>query len=164
MRKKVSDLTTYQQALGLLVRREHSRRELKRKLKDRGREAEEINDALEKLCRQDFQNDERFAMALARSRQSAGYGPNRIRAEMSQHSLGSDLSEQAISSLSCDWLEMAKELIGRRFLRKIQADPMQARKAVDFLLRRGFDTKTAYAASRVKEWMESTEIPEKIAY
>ena len=164
MRKKTSDLTAYQQGLGLLVRREHSKRELKRKLKDRGKEAEEIDSALEKLSRQDFQNDERFAMALARSRQSAGYGPNRIRAEMYQHNLGSDLSEQAISALSCDWLDMAKELISRRFLRKIQADPLQSRKAVDFLLRRGFDTKTAYAACRVKDWVESVENPEEIAY
>lgn len=163
VRKKTTELTAYQQALGLLVRREHSRRELKRKLKDRGKEFEEIETALEKLSRQDFQNDERFAMALARSRQSAGYGPNRIRAEMSQHSLGSDISEQAINGLCCDWLETAKDLISRRFLRKIQADPLQSRKAVDFLLRRGFDTKTAYAASRIKEWLETEEIPQEIA-
>jgi SOS response regulatory protein OraA/RecX len=53
---------------------------------------------------------------------------------------------------------MAKELVSRRYLRKIQADPLQARKAMDFLLRRGFDTKTAYAASRIKEWQDMPEI------
>ena len=163
MRKKTSDLTAYQQALGLLVRREHSRRELKRKLKDRGKESEEIETALEKLCRQDFQNDERFAFALARSRQSAGYGPGRIRAEMCQHGLGNDLIDQTVTCLACDWLEMAKELVSRRFLRKIQTDPLQARKAVDFLLRRGFDTRTAYAASRIKEWQDVAEILEEMA-
>lgn len=158
MRKKPPDLTAYQQALGLLVRREHSRRELKRKLKDRGKESEEIAMALEILSRQDFQNDERFAFALARSRQSAGYGPNRIRAEMHQHGLGAELAERAICGLGCDWLALAKDLVSRRFLRKIQSDPLQARKSVDFLLRRGFDTKTAYAASRVREWTELPEI------
>lgn len=163
MRKKTSDLTAYQQALGLLVRREHSKRELKRKLKDRGKESEEIETALEKLSRQDFQNDERFALALARSRQSAGYGPNRIRAELGQHGLGSELIDPAINGLGCDWLDMAKDLISRRFLRKIQTDPQQARKAVDFLLRRGFDTKTAYAASRIKEWQDVPEIMEEMA-
>ena len=158
MRKKAQDLTAYQQALGLLVRREHSRRELKRKLRDRGKESEEIETALEKLSRQDFQNDERFAFALARSRQSAGYGPGRIRAEISQHGLGTELIDRAVCGLACDWLEMAKELISRRYLRKIQADPLQARKAVDFLLRRGFDTKTAYAASRINQWQDVPEI------
>ena len=158
MRKKASDLSAYQQALGLLVRREHSQRELKQKLKFRGKEAEEIDVALESLSRQDFQNDERFAFALARSRQSAGYGPGRIRAEISQHGLGTELIDRAVCGLACDWLEVAKELISRRSRRKIQADPLQARKAVDFLLRRGFDTKTAYAASRINQWQDVPEI------
>jgi regulatory protein len=152
MRKKVSELPAYQQAMGLLVRREHSRRELKQKLRLRGKENEEIEAALETLSRQDFQNDERFAMALARSRQSAGYGPLRIRAEMAQHSLSSELINQAMEALACDWQEMAQGLVERRYLRKIQADPNQSRKAADFLLRRGFDQKTAFTAVKVKEW------------
>lgn len=158
MRKKSADFTAYQQALGLLVRREHSRRELKQKLKLRGKEAEEIDVALETLSRQDFQNDERFAFALARSRQSAGYGPQRIRAEMQQHSLASELIDQAVYALDCDWLEMAQGLVARRYLRKIQQDPNQTRKAVDFLLRRGFDQKTAYSAVKIREWPESQEL------
>jgi regulatory protein len=158
MRKKVSELPAYQQAMGLLVRREHSRRELKQKLRLRGKENEEIEAALETLSRQDFQNDERFAMALARSRQSAGYGPLRIRAEMAQHSLGSELINQAIEALACDWLETAKGLVERRYLRKIQADLNQSRKAADFLLRRGFDQKTAFTAVKVKEWAVDADL------
>ena len=91
-------------------------------------------------------------MALARSRQSAGYGPLRIRAEMAQHSLSSELINQAMEALACDWQEMAQGLVERRYLRKIQADPNQSRKAADFLLRRGFDQKTAFTAVKVKEW------------
>ena len=157
MRKKSSELPAYQQALGLLVRREHSRRELKRKLTQRGQDAGEIEMALETLSRQDFQNDERFAQALARSRQAAGYGPVRIRAELSQHALDAEIAEQALAALTCDWLETAKNLVERRYLRKIQADPTQARKAVDFLLRRGFDSRTAYAAARIADWVEMAE-------
>jgi regulatory protein len=157
VRKKTSDLTAYQQALGLLVRREHSRRELKQKLKVRGKELEEIDSALDNLSRQDFQNDERFAFALARSRQSAGYGPQRIRAELYQHSLESEYIDQAISALNCDWLELAQDLVARRYLRKIRLDPNQARKAVDFLLRRGFDQKTAYTAVKIREWPETQQ-------
>ncbi|MBP7370442.1 MAG: regulatory protein RecX [Arenimonas sp.] len=158
MRKKSADLTAYQQALGLLVRREYSRRELKRKLKERGKELDEIDLALDHLSRQDFQNDERFAFALARSRQSVGYGPQRIRAELYQHSLESECIDQAISALNCDWLELAQDLVARRYLRKIQQDPYQSRKAVEFLLRRGFDQKTAYQAVKIREWPESLSI------
>jgi regulatory protein len=157
VRKKTSDLTAYQQALGLLVRREHSRRELKQKLKVRGKELEEIDSALDNLSRQDFQNDERFAYALARSRQSAGYGPQRIRAELYQHSLESEFIDQAIESLDCDWQELAQDLIARRYMQKIKQDPNQTRKAVAFLLRRGFDQKTAYTAVKIREWPESQQ-------
>lgn len=157
MRKKSPDVPAYRQALGLLVRREHSRRELKRKLVQRGQDAGEVDSALEILSRQDFQNDERFAHALARSRKSAGYGPVRIRAELSQHGLDGGLVEQAVAVLTCDWSETAKDLVERRYLRKIQSDPAQARKAVDFLLRRGFDTRTAHAAARVADWADGTE-------
>ena len=157
MRKKTSDLTAYQQALGLLVRREHSRRELKNKLKVRGKDLEEIDTALDNLSRRDYQNDERFAFALARSRQSAGYGPLRIRAELYQHSLGSEYIDQAITALNCDWLELAQDLIARRYLRKIKQDPNQTQKAVAFLLRRGFDQKTAFTAVKIREWPESMQ-------
>jgi regulatory protein len=152
MRRKTSDLPAYQQAMGLLVRREHSRRELKQKLRQRGKEAEEIDTALESLSRQDFQNDSRFAMALARSRQAAGYGPVRIRAELAQHSLGAELIAETMASLSDDWLDTAQGLVARRYLRKIQSDPAQSRKAADFLLRRGFDQKTAFTAVKIREW------------
>lgn len=163
MRKRTSELPAYQQALGLLVRREHSRRELKQKLRQRGKETEEIESALETLSRQDFQNDERFAFALARSRQSAGYGPIRIRAEMAQHSLGSDVITQAIDVLECDWAAMADDLIQRRYAKKLQADPSQVRKAVDFLLRRGFDQKTAFTAVKHRKLNPDADFLEEIA-
>src|SRR5688572_248122 len=74
--------SAYRQALGLLVRREHSRAELGRKLRSRGVENDDADAALTTLARQDFQNDERFARAWARTRAGAGYGPVRIRAEL----------------------------------------------------------------------------------
>lgn len=148
MPKTPPALPAYQQALGLLVRREHSRRELRRKLVQRGAESGEIESALETLSRQDFQNDARFAHALARSRLAAGYGPVRIRTELGQHGLDGDLAEQAIAALDCDWPALASESVARRYRRKTPSDPAMYRKAVDFLLRRGFDTRTAYAAAR----------------
>ena len=158
MRRKASELPAYQQAMGLLVRREHSKRELRQKLRQRGKEDGEIDAALETLSRQDFQNDERFAMALARSRQAAGYGPVRIRAEMAQHSLATEVITGAIAALPGDWLETAQGLVARRYLRKIQSNPAQSRKAVDFLLRRGFEQKTAYSAVKITEWPVEPEL------
>ena len=138
--------TAYQRALGLLVRREHSRKELGRKLTAKGVEREDLDLALEKLRRQDFQNDTRFAAALARSRSSSGYGPARIRAELAQHGLARDDVAAALDACESDWDAAARALVGRRYGGKDLKDPNLRRKAVDFLLRRGFEQKSAYAA------------------
>ena len=138
--------SAYQRALGLLVRREHSRKELVRKLADRGVERDDADEALDKLERQQFQSDERFAAALARSRASAGYGPVRIRAELSTHGLGREAVEAALEACERDWNESARDIAQRRFAGKGLADPAKRRKAVDFLLRRGFTQGSALAA------------------
>ena len=136
----------YQRALGLLVRREHSRKELTRKLAAKGLERDAIEPALDTLSRQDFQNDERFAAALARSRASAGYGPQRIRAELATHGLSRQDVAAAIEACERDWDASACELAARRFGSKDLSDASVRRKAADFLMRRGFDQRSARAA------------------
>ena len=148
--------TAYQRALGLLVRREHSRKELGRKLLSKGVDREDLDLALEKLRRQDFQNDARFAAALARSRSSSGYGPARIRAELGQHGLGREEIAQALDACERDWDAAARDLAARRFAGKDLDDPDLRRKAVDFLLRRGFEQKAAFAAVRARPDDEET--------
>ena len=140
--------SAYQRALGLLVRREHSRKELVRKLSDKGIERDEAEQALDKLNRQDFQNDARFAAALARSRASAGYGPGRIRAELATHGLGRDDIAAALEACERDWDASARDIVQRRYGGKDLGDAALRRKAVDFLLRRGFEHKSALAAVR----------------
>ena len=100
------------------------------------------------MNRQDFQNDTRFAAALARSRASSGYGPSRIRAELGSHALGRDDIAAALEACDRDWDASARDLVARRYASKDLGDPTMRRKAVDFLLRRGFEQKSAYAAVR----------------
>lgn len=144
--KEKEEPSAYQRALGLLVRREHSRKELVRKLSDRGIERDQAEEALDTLERQQFQSDDRFASALARSRAAAGYGPVRIRAELGTHGMGRDIVEAALESCERDWNQSACELAIRRFGGKDLADRARRRKAVDFLLRRGFSQASALAA------------------
>ena len=146
--KNVAGPSAYQRALGLLVRREHSRKELARKLKAKGVQPDDTDVALEKLARQDFQNDERFAVALARTRAAAGQGPIRIRAELAGHDLPREAITAALEACERDWSVAARELIERRYAGRDWADPAVRRKAIDFLLRRGFDQRSAFAAVR----------------
>ncbi len=136
----------YQKALGLLVRREHSRRELVRKLTDRGAEPAQSEVALDCLVALGYQDDDRFARALARTRAAAGYGPQRIRAELGTHALTAEQIAAALDACEADWPAAARSLAARRYPGGKLADPKQRRKAIEFLLRRGFDHASTFAA------------------
>ena len=63
-KRKKPEPSPAQRALGLLVRREHSRRELERKLAARGVEEAEAAKAVELMREQGWQDDTRFAAIL----------------------------------------------------------------------------------------------------
>jgi regulatory protein len=138
--------------LGLLVRREHSRKELARKLAARGVADEDAAAAIERMAAAGWQDDARFAASLARFRAGAGYGPLRIRAELGTHGLEDEVIARAFAALAeageDDWASRAWELACRRFGTDFTSDMARRRKAADFLLRRGFDGDTIRGATR----------------
>ncbi|WP_456952652.1 regulatory protein RecX [Lysobacter sp. HA35] len=136
-----------QRALGLLTRREHSRKELTRKLVTRGVDAGEVETAVEKLVAAGWQDDRRFAESLVRSRASNGYGPLHVRAELATHDLPSEVQQAALEDFEGDWTEIARDLVTRRFGR-IDDARLRERKAMDYLMRRGFPGDVARAAAR----------------
>lgn len=114
-RRSRPEQTPVQRALGLLTRREHSRRELERKLASRGVDAGEAKAAVERLASEGWQDDRRFAELLVRSRAGSGYGPLRIRAELATHGLDRDAIAAAMDTFDGDWTETACDLVRRRF-------------------------------------------------
>ena len=136
-----------QRALGLLVRREHSRQELTRKLVARGVEQAEVEVAVERLSREGWQDDARFAESLLRARAGNGYGPIRIRAELRTHGLDEALVAATMDAFDGDWAERARDLVRRRFGAATANDQATRRKATAFLLRRGFAGEHAGAAT-----------------
>jgi len=148
-KRKQRELTPTQRALALLVRREHSRKELARKLAERGIEDEAALAAIERLTGDGWQSDARFAELLVRTRAAHGQGPIRIRAELGTHGLDRDTIETAMEAFDGDWCQAAHDLACRRFgLDLANADGGLRRKAADFLYRRGFDGDTVRAALR----------------
>lgn len=150
VRKSRPELTPTQRAIGLLSRREHSRKELKRKLAAKGVEREAIDQAVDKLSDAGWQDDGRFATSLARMRANTGYGPIRIRAELGTHGLDGDAIRAALDSIECDvdWRESARDLVRRRVGSMRDATLAARRKAAALLIRRGFDSDTIRAATR----------------
>jgi len=137
--KSERKLSPDQQALGLLVRREHSRKELERKLAQRKVDPDEARAAIHRLAEEGWQDDSRFAEMLVRSRVSRGFGPRHIRAELVSHGLNDEVTAAAMAAFEADWPRLAGELLQRRFGEIGLSDPTQRRRAVGLLIRRGFD-------------------------
>lgn len=149
--------TAYGKALGLLSRREHSQRELKRKLDRGGFSGDEATQALEQLQQQSFQSDARFAELLVRSRVSQGHGPRRIRAELRTHGIGDEEAQQALDQEGEDWLALARRVYRRRFGTAACTDRQESHRRAGFLLRRGFDAATVRAITHADDVDDSAE-------
>jgi regulatory protein len=149
MRRKSGDKDTekpkpsaYSKALGLLARREHSRRELRQKLGHSGYAGDETSEALERLGEQHYQDDGRFAEVLIRSRSAQGYGPMRLRAELKSHGLSDASIRSLLDAAQIDWTAAAATQLRRRYGSAGSTDPAERTRRAQFLLRRGFPAAT----------------------
>ncbi len=147
-RRAPVELTPVQRGLSLLTRREHSKKELARKLAARGIEADDAQAAIEKLAGDGWQDDGRFATSLLHARARGGYGPIRIRAELAMHGLDREAVEAVMDAFEGDWTQNARDLAGRRFGEQVVSNRSLQRKAGDFLFRRGFASEHVRAATQ----------------
>jgi len=125
-------------AMDLLARREHGRVELTRKLRQRGAPPDLIEPALDRLCEQGLLSESRYLESYVRSRAHAGYGPLRIREELSQRGLPKADIEQALRDSGFDWAEQLRDLWQRKFAGQIPADARERAKQGRFLSYRGY--------------------------
>ena len=136
-------------AMDLLARREHGRVELTRKLRQRGAPPDLIEPALDRLCEQGLLSESRYLESYVRSRANAGYGPLRIREELSQRGLPKADIEQALRDSGFDWAEQLRDLWQRKFAGKPCAgDARERARQSRFLLSRGFSAETVRQVMR----------------
>jgi len=131
-------------AVRLLARREHSRRELRHKLGQRGFDDAVIDEVLARLREEGWQSDTRYAESYVRSRIERGYGPDRIGAELRQRGVDEMTAEQAVSAAEADWPALARRQLRRHFSAP-PADFDQRVKRYRHLLNRGFAPELARA-------------------
>ena len=124
--------------VGLQARREHSRRELSRKLTARGLDVEEASAALDHLEARGYQSDARFAEMLIRTRLGGAYGPLHIRAELGTHGIDEATASTLLAEAAPDWLDLAREALRRRYAGRPAKDRAESLKRAHFLQRRGF--------------------------
>lgn len=134
-----SRLAVRQTALKLLARREHSRRELAAKLRQRGYPEQDLCSVLDELEGEGLLSEQRFTEAYIASRSQRGYGPTRIRAELRERGVAGDIIEQQLAGAGVDWAALAESVRRKRFGGKVPKD-FQARAAqLRYLQYRGFD-------------------------
>ena len=125
-------------AMNLLARREHSFRELARKLALRFPE-EIVLEQLSRLREEKLQSDERFVESFVYSRQQKGYGPVRIRSELYQKGVSSELMEEYLIEGDECWEQIAAEIRCKKFGDAVPDDYKLRAKQQRYLMQRGFN-------------------------
>ena len=122
-------------ALELLSRRPLSAKELRNKLLQKGAEPQSADACVRWLLDQRLLDDESYAAAVARHYAAKGYGPGRIRQELSRHGVPRDCWDEAIGQRP-DNTDKIDKLIAARLHDPEDRD--QVRKVTAALFRRGF--------------------------
>ena len=133
-------------ALELLARREHSRRELTRKLAARGFPDDIVSAALDELERTGALANARFTDSFVRSRIAKGQGPQRIRAELTQRGITDDEADGVLRAADVNWLETIRAVRAKRFGLELPRDYAERARQARFLQYRGFDAAQIRAA------------------
>jgi len=129
--------------LRLLGRREHSRAELSVKLAARGFEAADVERALDRLQDMGALDEARFAEQFISMRLRQGYGPARIRRELSQRGVDAEAFDAQLAAAEetnddAHWTARAEETRRRRFGDELPTEYAERARQARFLERRGF--------------------------
>ena len=127
-----------QAALRLLAIREHSRAELRRKLRSRETDEGLLERVLDGLEAQRALSDQRFVEAYIASRKRKGFGPVRIRMELREKGVDSGLASDWLDENNPEWDEVLKQAARRKFGQTSAADFRELGKRMRFLEYRGF--------------------------
>ncbi len=125
-----------ERALRLLARREHSRAELARKLREHTRADDDLEALIEDLSRHKLLSDERYAESRAHAL-SRKFGAARIAHELRAKGLDKDLADKASKTARATELERAREVWRRKFRSAPKTREERARQ-MRFLQSRGF--------------------------
>ena len=133
-------------AADLIGKRAMSRRDLERKLQEKGASETEARYAAEWLEAIGALNDAEYAAALVRHYSRLGYGPARVREKLYEKGVPRELWEGALEELPADGGQVDAFL--RSKLRGRPPDEKEKRRLTNALLRRGFPWGEVKAAWR----------------
>jgi len=127
----------YNKALDIISRREHSEKEVASKLLKKFNEPDLIDTILSRLKDNNLVNDERYAEMYTQIRKRKGFGPKRIKYELSSKGINDSVSSVIIKDEG-GWQEAAKNAFNKKFKKGIALDYKDKAKQKIFLQNRGF--------------------------
>lgn len=132
-------------AVRLLARREHGAGELKRKLQLRGYVGTAIDAVIVRLTERGMLSDLRFVTSFINQHAQRGHGPSRIRGELRQQGVASDVIEEQLRLSEVDWDSVAADVRIRKFKVAPRSGAERAKQS-RFLQYRGFSSEQIRAA------------------
>lgn len=129
------------------LKRPHSEKELRDRLRQKG-VAEADIDTVTALCIDyGFVNDEEYAGSIVRHYAASGYGPGRMRTELSRRGVPKELWDDALAQLG-EQTDAIDRLLAARLRGKDPSDRRERDKAAAALFRKGYGWDDIRAAMR----------------
>ena len=135
----IKDQDIRKKILDLLSRREHSKYELVLKLERRVDSSDKLLKEIDKLSDQNLQSDERFSESYIRSRYNSGFGPSRIKYDLSKRRVAESIINDAFRDIDLNWLEKLKKENKKKYGNENPKNMQELSKRTKFFVQRGFD-------------------------
>lgn len=132
----------YNYALSVLAKREYAKSELITKLQQKGFESAIIDSAINRLQELNLQSNERYAEMICRARIKQGYGPLRIKQELSVKQVDSNYVDELLACEQENWVSHALAVWHKKYNRQIEYSGKDRQKQKSFLYARGFSMDT----------------------
>ena len=139
MKKVIEKEDIRKKLLDLLSRREHSQHELFNKLKFRVESKNELNFQISRLSEENLQSNLRFPESYIRSRFNSGFGPIRIKYDLSSRKVSERDINLAFEETSFDWEEKLKSENLKKYGEDSPTDMKELAKRLKFFTHRGFE-------------------------
>jgi regulatory protein len=101
-------------ALDALARRDHSSEDLRRRLLEKGYDAQVVAPLLDALRAEKLLDDQRFTENFVAYHAARGQGPMRVRAELRRHGLQGSLIEESLDAFP-EWIGQLRRVRQKKF-------------------------------------------------
>ncbi len=136
--------------LYLLSRQEYSRKQLERKLEQKGAEPKFSSQLLDWCESHDFISESRFCESLIRQEINKGHGVQRIKAKGYEKGISAQRIDSTLSTMDIDWFELARSVFVKKYGDQSASDYPTKAKQMRYLAYRGFSPDQIHYAMQPK--------------